>query len=126
MSTATKPMVPRTAALIQPACQGACQTTIAPLAIDEIAMPTPTPQKCSAWRSLRLASERWPNTIVLRKIIMKALATPARNRMTTKAARLSVMAISARRTAVAPTPASINARSRPCAQPPEASSAPTR
>ena len=93
---------------------------------DDTAMPRPTPAKCTAWRSLRLIMARWLKTMLVVKIMTKALARPARNRNATKARTLPLAPIAAASSAFAARPASATIRSRPVAQPPAAATAPKR
>ena len=70
----------------QPACQLA-KTREPPAGnrktiSDETAMPTPTPPKCTDWTCGLAAASPRLSTMAEVKIIVKALATPARKRMT--------------------------------------------
>ena len=80
-------------------------------------MPNPTPPKCAGCTFSLARRAAWPSTIDEVKIIAKALASPARKRMTTKAGTVSKNAMASSSTALASSARTATVRSRLDAQP---------
>jgi hypothetical protein len=83
----------------------------------EMEMPKPTPPKCVDWTQGLPEASPWDKTIAEVKTMTKALASPARKRMTARTMKSLDMPIASRSRAVETSPVRATLRSMPSAQP---------